>query len=158
LCDILSESCDETPINTGLKIGVLAKLEQHYGYNIQWLVCQLHANELPLRHLISVKDEKSKGPNSFSGPIGKPLIGCEKLPITPFEFISGDEIIVNIPDLSTDQKYLAEKHRAVTTGSVNESLSHRDPGNINLSRWLTIANRILRFMFLRMNLRHSLLR
>ena len=116
---------------------------RHYGYNIQWLVCQLHTNELPLRHLISVKDGKSKGPNSFSGPIGKSLIGCEKLPITPFEIISGDEIIVDIPDLSTDQKYLAEMHRAVTTGFVNESLSQRDPGNINLSRWLTIANCIL---------------
>ena len=71
------------------------------------------------------------------------MIGCEKLPITPFEIISGDEIIVDIPDLGTEQKCLAEMHRAVTTGFVNESLSHRDPGN-NLSRWLTIANRILR--------------
>ena len=49
LCDILAIGCDGTPINTGLKNGVLAKLEQHYGFNIQWL-----ANELALRHLISV--------------------------------------------------------------------------------------------------------
>ena len=55
-------------------------MEKHLERTVQWLVCLLHANELPLRHLI----EKLDGPNVFSGPIGSSLTGCEELPIIKY--------------------------------------------------------------------------
>ena len=86
-CEIEAIGCDGTVINTGHKNGVIARVEQVLGRPVQWLVCQLHANEIPLRHLIMALDGKSTGPSSFTGPIGKALSGCDKLPITEFESI-----------------------------------------------------------------------
>ena len=142
--DILAIGCDGTVVNTGHKNGVIAKIEQEYGKNIQWLICQLHANELPLRHLVIHKDGKTTGPNSFVGPIGKMLQNCEQLPIYNFMAISCDETFVGSTNLSTDQKYLAEIHEAVVLGFCPEDLAGRNPGNISHSRWLTTANRFMR--------------
>ena len=44
--------CDGTNVNTERSGGVIRLLEEHYKKPLQWLVCQLHANELPLRHLL----------------------------------------------------------------------------------------------------------
>lgn len=44
--------CGEgTNVNTGRKSGVIVLLEKYLQNPIQWLICQLYANELPLRHL-----------------------------------------------------------------------------------------------------------
>ena len=142
--NIIAVGCDGTPINTGRHGGVIAKLEQHFGRALQWFICLLHANELPLRNLWKVLDGKSTGPTSLPGPIGKQLENCERLPVISFIPIHCEDISVDIEDLSTDQKYLSEMFRAIRLGDVSESLSFRDPGNICLSRWLTIANRVLR--------------
>ncbi|GBN62338.1 hypothetical protein AVEN_243262-1 [Araneus ventricosus] len=40
---------------------------------LQWLVCQLHANELPLRHLFAHVDRTTTGPRSLTGEIRKSL-------------------------------------------------------------------------------------
>ena len=50
-------------------------MEKHLERPVQWLVCLLHANELPLRHLIEKLDGGTTGPNVFSGPIGSSLTG-----------------------------------------------------------------------------------
>ena len=47
-------------------------------------------------------------------------------------------------ELSTDQKYLGQMHQVIRNGSGSDSLARRDPGNVSLARWLTIANRIMR--------------
>ena len=143
-CDLIAAGCDGTVTNTGHNNGILARIEQHIGQNINWLVCLLHANELPLRHLIYELDGKPKGPSSFPGPIGQAFHNCESLPVIDFVPVIGEMITVDIPDLSADQKYLAEMHEAVRSGHVSNQLSKKDPGNVNLARWLTIANRILR--------------
>lgn len=136
--------CDGTVVNTGHKNGVITKIESFLGRPVQWLICQLHANELPLRHLFQHLDGSTTGPREFSGSIGKKLIGCENLPVAAFHPIVTEMPVIDKEDLSTDQKYLLEICNAVASGVCSESLSLRDPGRISHSRWLTAANRILR--------------
>jgi hypothetical protein len=45
-----------------------------------WLVCMLHANELPLTHLFKQLNGGTIGPQIFSGPVGTLLMNGEKLP------------------------------------------------------------------------------
>ena len=49
LCAI---GCDGTAVNTGSRGGVILRLEKVINRPLQWLICQLHGNELPLRHLM----------------------------------------------------------------------------------------------------------
>lgn len=78
---LVAVGCDGTNVNTGRNGGVIRFLEEHYSKPFQWLVCQLHANELPLRHLLQHLDGSTAGPKAFSGAIGKKLPTCEKLPV-----------------------------------------------------------------------------
>ena len=139
--------CDGTVVNTGNKGGVITLLEQQLKKPMQWLVCLFHYNELPLRHLFKHLDGITSGPRGFCGVIGKQLETCEQLPLVQFEKIDGnlpiiEENIVN--DLSTDQKYLFEISKAICSGNCAIDLSRRDPGRMVHSRWLTMANRVLR--------------
>ena len=42
--------CDSTNANTGFKGGVIQYIEKAVGHPLQWFICILHTNELPLRH------------------------------------------------------------------------------------------------------------
>ncbi|GBN40358.1 hypothetical protein AVEN_27868-1 [Araneus ventricosus] len=113
---------------------------------LQWFVCQLHANELPLRHLLAHVDITTTGPRSLTGEIRKPLTGCEKLSVvssTPIENTLCE--VSNKKDLSTDQLYLMEICEVINCCHCRESMSKINPGKVCHSRWLRIANRILRF-------------
>ncbi|GBM55607.1 hypothetical protein AVEN_42337-1 [Araneus ventricosus] len=113
---------------------------------LQWLVCQLHANELPLRHLFAHVDRTTTGPRSLTSEIRKSLVGCEKLPVvssTPIENTLCE--VTNKKYLSTDQLYLIEICEVINCSHCRESLSKINPGKVCHSRWLTTANRILRF-------------
>ena len=71
---------------------------------------------------------------------------CEKLPVNVhFNPIPTKLITVDCDDLSTEQKYSLEIHRATSQERVDYLVFERDPGALNHSRWLTTANRILRF-------------
>src|SRR6185436_21130190 len=61
--------CDGTNVNIGAHNGVIRLLEVEMQKPLQWLVCQLHANELPLRHLFEHLDGATSSPCAFSGPI-----------------------------------------------------------------------------------------
>ena len=50
--DVAAIGCDGTAVNTGRKGGIIKRLEDHFKKPLQWLVCLLHKNELPLRHLM----------------------------------------------------------------------------------------------------------
>ena len=65
--------CDSTAVNTGSKHGCISQLKYLIGQPQQWFICQLHTNELPLRHLISKIGGKTSGSNFFTGPIGKSI-------------------------------------------------------------------------------------
>ena len=83
--------CDGTNVNTGRKGGIIALMEQELQKPLQWLICQLHANELPLRHLLIHLDGATSGPHAFKGKIGKAMSVCETLPIVDFTPIESNQ-------------------------------------------------------------------
>ncbi|KAK0048904.1 hypothetical protein Bpfe_021670 [Biomphalaria pfeifferi] len=146
---ILAIGCDSTNANVGSRGGVIRHLEVALGRPLNWFICLLHTNELPLRHLFTTLDGPTSGATSFSGPIGRELHHCELKHIANFTKITSqhsmpvlDEDVV--ADLSCDQKYLYDIVTAIRTGVVSENLSARKPGPLNHSRWLTFANRVCR--------------
>lgn len=158
LLDVLDEyeiepqvvGCDGTAVNTGHIGGVNRRLENALERPLQQVVCGIHANELPLRHVFQDADGKSSGPSSFKGAIGREL---EKdlcsLPLADFETVPGmvQEIPVEVQKhMSRDQKYLYRMSMAVQQGKASfpQDLLTKQPGPLHQARWLTLANRILR--------------
>lgn len=144
LHDLVVIGCDGTVVNTGLKNGIIAQLEAKLGRPLQRFICQLHANELPLRHLFQHLDGQTTGPVTFSGVLGKQIQQCEKLPLVKYETIDCKLPNLDFVNLSTDQKYLYEICVAVSSGECSVELLNRNPGKVSHARWLTLANRILR--------------
>lgn len=89
-------------------------------------------------------DGHTKGPYSYSGPIGSLLFHCEQLTVVKFKPIKTVLPLVNEHELSTDQKYLYKITKAIGDGVVPQNLAEKSPGKMGHSRWLTTANRILR--------------
>jgi len=142
---LVAIGCDGTNVNTGASGGVIHLLESELGRPLQWLICMLHANELPLRHLIQKLDGVTHGPKGFSGVIGRALTTCEELPIVKFLPINFEDCpVLDAIDISTDQKYLYNMYKAVSSGQCLIDLALQKPGPVVHSRWLTTANRILR--------------
>ena len=154
--NVIAIGCDGTVINTGVRNGVIRKIETDMGKPLQWLICQLHSNELPLRHLLQNLDGKTAGPTAFTGPIGKNLTECEKHPVTKFAAIIC-EPLPHLQDLSTDQEYLYKIHTAIRSGECSAALAANSPGKLSHSRWLTAANRILRLYVSSVNPSQNLL-
>ena len=67
---------DITAVITGKSKGFIALLETLIGRPLQWVLCLLHLNELPLRHVFQNLDGVTSGPDSFSRPIGRQLNGA----------------------------------------------------------------------------------
>jgi len=91
------------------------------------IVCLLHTNELPLRHLLELLDGVTHEPNSFSGAIGKQLKDSD-MPVVTFQRIEGN-VLPNIDPnkLSTDQKHLLEMWKAITTRQCSTDLGNAAP-------------------------------
>ncbi|CAH1116385.1 unnamed protein product [Phaedon cochleariae] len=153
---IIAVGCDGTVVNTGSKNGVIKQIEISVGKSVQWFICLLHANELPLRHLMQELDGKTNDPRGFTGLIGKLLVKCEQMPIVKFEIIEVELCPIDSKELSTDQKYLYEMCLAINSGNVSPQLAEKQPGNMSHSRWLTTANRILRLYVATENVSDSL--
>ena len=141
---------DSTNSNTGREGGSFTHIEKLLGEKKMWLVCYLHTNELPLRHLIEQLDGKTTSTHGFEGPLGKGLDDVINLDINPkFTLINvgkppielDEEIIA---DLSSDQKYGYRMVVAIRAGKVPVELANMDIGPVNHSRWLTTANRFMR--------------
>ena len=62
MVQIQAIGCDGTVVDTGVKKGVIRLLETSLNWPLQWLVCQLHTNELLLRHLFVHIDGATSGP------------------------------------------------------------------------------------------------
>lgn len=142
--DLRVIGCDGTNVNTGWKGGVIRHLEVSMKKPLQWSICLLHANELPLRHLLQHLDGHTKGPYSFSGPIGTLLSDCELKPVVNFKIVDAELPEIDKKDLSTDQNYLLDICEAIKSGRCSDNLAKKNPGKMAHSRWLTTANRILR--------------
>ncbi|GBN41699.1 hypothetical protein AVEN_206430-1 [Araneus ventricosus] len=81
---------------------------------LQWFVCQLHANELPLRHVFAHVDGTTTGPRSLTGEIRKSFARSEKIPVvlsTPIEYTICE--VTNKKDLTTDQLHLMEIYEVI---------------------------------------------
>ena len=62
--------CDGTAVNTGRVGGIIKRIEMFLERPVQWIICLLHLNELPLRHLFDDINGKSSGPSTSTGEIG----------------------------------------------------------------------------------------
>jgi len=135
---------------SGHKAGFIRCLEEKLGRPLQWVVCLLHCNELPLRHVFLELYGTTKSPDSFSGPVGKKLNGkVSTWSVKNFEPIENanfpklpDDIV---DDLSSDQYYGYRICLAVMPGYLDPDLQKLQISPIVHSRWLTLACRILRF-------------
>lgn len=137
--------CDGTNVNTGWKAGAIRTIEEKIGKPLQWCICLLHGNELPLRHLLQKIDGDTKGPYSYSGPLGLQLTNCEKKAVTNFQQIATFlPEVDNEDDLSSDQQYLYKITCAIRDGKCDDRLANKSPGKMSHARWLTTANRVLR--------------
>lgn len=67
LAHLICIGCDGTNVNTGIKGGVIRLIELELKRPLQWFICQLHGNELTLRHLFQYLDGGTTGPHNFSG-------------------------------------------------------------------------------------------
>jgi hypothetical protein len=144
VASLLSIGTDGEATNTGYKSGVISRLERHLGHSVQWVICQLHMNELPLRHMIKKIDGDTSGPKAFTGPVGKGIKDCEKRPVVEYEAIEADLPEIDVKTLSSDQLYLYKMCQAVLSGDCPIDLAMMIPGPLNHARWLTTASRILR--------------
>lgn len=142
--NFLAVGCDGTVCNTETNSGIIRLMEEHLKRPIQWIVCLLHFNELPLRHFIQHLDGKTTGPHTYSGDIGKLLKNSVGLPVKKFASIASELPVIDSLILSTDQKYLYDICTAIKSGMCKSGLAERNPGNMSHSRWLTTANHILR--------------
>lgn len=142
--DFLALGSDGTNLMTGWKGGVMQAIEKRVKRPLQRLICLLHANELPFRHLFRKLDGRTTGPRAFKGPIGKALATASSRQVVKYKKIPTTLPVLR-ENLSTDQKYLYDICRAISTGVCSESLAMRYSGNISHSRWLNTANGVLRY-------------
>lgn len=98
---ISSIGSDGTNVNTGIHAGIIRRIEISLKRPLQWFICLLHFNELPLRALFLHLDGRTCGPSQFTGKIGKLLPKCESLPIVnfvPIQFAlsKGMQFVLNV--------------------------------------------------------------
>ena len=100
---------------------------------MQWIVCLLHQNELPFRHLFEKIDGKAVGPETFTGPVGKLISGKDGLILKPleesisFEPVSGKVPIIDYELENNDLKYLYKICHLIQKGPKEGDLSPPQP-------------------------------
>ena len=141
---------DSTGVNIGWKIGAIHWMEVLLGHKVMWSICQLHLNELGLRHLIVDLDGPTSSGNTFTGPVGKLLSDDVQDFVTNqnFKRIVVEDGIKELPeevvkDLSNDQKHGYKLVQLITGKSQDISCLKLKPGPVCHARWLTTANRLM---------------
>ena len=141
---------DETAVVTGKSKEFIASLETLIGRPLQWVICLLHLNELPIRHVFQNLDGVTSAPDSFSRPIGRQLNGAvSEWKVVKFKSIQNAKFsfIPNslVDDLNSDQYHAYRICSAVMLKSVDANLEFLEVKGLNHSRWLTLGCRILQF-------------
>ena len=139
---------DGMAVKTGAHNGAIRNLEELCKRSVQWSICLLHSNELPLRHVFQALDGTTSSPDSFSGPVRKSLKGCvSEWGIAEFVAISSPDLPILSEDLvdslSSDQYYAYKMCTDITKGNVEADLALLEIGPVVHLRWLTLASRIL---------------
>jgi hypothetical protein len=88
---------DDESTNTDVHHRVIQLLEEKFQRPVHWIICQLHVNELPLRHLMQNLGGKTSGPSGISGPFGKSLQSCYQLPIVNMCLLEKYNILQHSP-------------------------------------------------------------
>lgn len=138
---------DGEAANTGYAGGLAALLEAELGRPLQRVVCLLHLVELVLRKVFNWANEHAvvKSASSFTGPIGSKLKDDCLDDIAEFDTIPCPYNLEKLPPgMSSDQEYLAKVAKVVATGIVPPGFKDLLIGKLNLSRWITLASRVLR--------------
>ena len=140
---------DNTAANTGWRNGAFRAIEVKLDKPMQRNTCIIHLFELPLGKLFEFHDGPTTGPESWSGPIGKkivgkvevePLVDFDPIPNPNFPAIATD--VVN--NLTPDQKYFVQICQGVMSGVISQDLRDSLPGVATAVRFLTTASRIIR--------------
>jgi len=104
-------------------------LQERLNKLLQWAICLLHFNELPLRHVFSSLDCVSEWD----------VVKFKALPNQNFPILPNDVV----EDLSTDQYYAYRICWSVVYGKVDTNLERLEVWEICHSRCLNLARRIL---------------
>ena len=140
---------DSTNTNTGWKGGSHALLEQLLGRRLYWGICQIHTNELPLRHLIINLDGPTSSDRGFRGPVCSLLSVVNEMPFNPsFRALPIGEDLITMPEdivnnLSTDQMTTYKLVKAVKSGYLPKEMQEMQCGPLCHARWLTTAQRLV---------------
>ena len=112
---------DGCSVNTGIHTGAIRITELMIGDPVQHAICGLHLNELVFWHILSKVDGVTKGPESFSGPVGSTLSqDIWKDPVVSFKSIPGKVAVLPekiVKDLSRDQLLIYRYAMAIQTGN-----------------------------------------
>ena len=141
---------DSTNSNTGWKGGIMAWLERFLGRKVTWIVCQLHTNELGLRHLMEELDGKTNSKTGWKGDLGKLLKSTNDMRVNyEFEQVDLGPELIKLPeevraDLSNDQKLLYDRAHAIRSGQLSRDVALKKGGSLVHSRWLTFAAELLK--------------
>ncbi len=125
--------------------GVIAWYEKLMGRRVYWVICTIHCNELPLRHLIHKMDGPTKGKDGLSGPMGKLLPNVNTMKRNfHFKAIPGLEDLREIPSnvvekMSNDDSLFYQLGLAIRSGVLSKELENRKVGTLVHSQWLTTA-------------------
>ena len=127
----------------------MARLERLLGHKCQWIVCNIHTLELPLRHLITGLDGPTTSKDGYQGPVGKLLSTVESMDYNPgFRAMPGGQDLISIPDevlksMSTDAQVCYRLVQAIKSGNLPTDLQEIKCGPLSHARWLTTAQRIV---------------
>ena len=140
---------DSTNSNTGWKGGTHAHLEKLIGKKLYWGICNIHTNELPLRHAIAILDGPTASDAGFTGEVCILLSNVNSMPYDPeFKMMPGGEDLISLPEevisnMSTDQKVCYKLVAAVKAGMLPNDMQEMMCGAMCHARWLTTAQRLL---------------
>ena len=135
---------DSTAMNTGWKGGSHALLEKLLGRRLYWGICNLHTNELPLRHLITALDGPTSSDKGFTGPVCSLLSKVNEMTFDPdFRALPGGEELIRIPEdvlrkMSTDQRTSYTLVEAVKKGILPSEMQEILCGPLCHARFIII--------------------
>lgn len=146
---LIAIGCDGASTNTGVDNGIITKFENYLNRSLHWIVCILHLIDLILRAVATFYYGDTIGPGKYFGKINEDLSNCHTFDIVKFTKVALNNMPHSVESfdkssLNTDQKYLYEISKAVSTGNLTEHLMNCKPGDLYDPRWTTLASRVLR--------------
>lgn len=136
--------CDCTNINIGYKNGVKC-LENHLNCPLQWFICLLHSDELPLVFILTFGWNNTYTTRvKWNYLIITRALWTTKVSFVPIAFVL-PKIIIQNP--SMDQKYFYKSCQAISSGTCDCRLANEPPGNLFHSIWFRTVTKNLQIIW-----------